>query len=295
MQINDKFDSLKAIVDNSNQVMVYGWKHCAYGDLMDELTSHPDSFVEKVYSSDFGSPLVSTTLEGHIVEKFNVIQEFIGCLFGEAQKQILRSQCKSGLTYLLLENYKRHKENMEIIPVIFCVDCDANQFPPFTAAGLSSKEDDLNYLITHCELRRVFKHHELINSPHEELRDMGHIANKMYKFVKVTRSGPDRGHIFQKLPALWDLPDVSQALQQRAANAMAKPQRAENKDDPFRSGQWTGQLLGAARRYNVTNRNGCWSRFVRTGMSISCKALSCFGRQSKGLWRNAKNDLLAPH
>lgn len=274
------FSSLRIIVGNVNQVMVYGWGYCSYKAVFSACINHPDSFFKMVYDDGLGSSDESKTLEGHKIEKLPIFPS----------GNLISRTCKTGITNLLLENYKRNKENRYIIPVIFCIDCDENEYPS-TAKTISSKEFYLNKLHTHSELRRTYKmQRELINSPDKELREMGQIANHMFKFVKVINQA-DNGIVFQEVPALWTSPDIDQALQQRAAMRRDKIADLKSTGRDYlinpTSGQWRFQLLSAAKEYNTTGYRhiSCWSRFVRTSTSIRawCVACLCFRHNIKKL------------
>jgi hypothetical protein len=121
--------------------------------------------------------------------------------------------CKAGITNLLLENYKRVKEGKEIIPALFCMDIVDNEFSP-TTKSVTAKDVAQNNLVTHSELRRCYKLcRELENSEHVELREMAEIARQMFKFVKIVKKG-DKAAL-EKIPALWELPGFSEAMQTR--------------------------------------------------------------------------------
>jgi hypothetical protein len=274
------FDSVKNIIGDSKQVMVYGWNHCHYIAITSALEFSKESFLEKVFNFQVGDEcaLNTETLEGREIEKLTV--------HIKPEKRTHRIS-KNGITNLLLENYKRIKKCEKIIPLVFCLDADGNIYD-INSDTLTSKHAYLNNLITNSELRRCYKlHRELQDSPNEEFQELAKIAKVMLKFVKVTRDGEKA--ILQQLPAIWDLPNISQAMKKRveekatkiaslkaaeeaealalrefgmanleneqASEEILKEKRKEVRELRFkigsenRSGEWRNQLLTAVKRY----------------------------------------------
>lgn len=204
------FNSVKNVIGDSKQAMVYGWADCHYKKVAKALEKSPESCVKKVFDyhlGDSSAPKNEKTLEGREIEKLKV--------YIKPGKEMHRL-CKTGVTNLLLENYKRSKEGKDIIPVIFCLDADDNQNVS-SSETISSKDPKINEYVTNSELRRCKKlYDELNKSPDEELREMAEIAKQMLKFVKVVRSGENGDKAaLQPIPGLWDLPDLTETMQNR--------------------------------------------------------------------------------
>lgn len=200
------FTSVREVIGDTEQVMVYGWEHCYYTGVTQAFENSPDSFLKKVFNSSVGfiGAEKERTLEGREIQKLSVYSK---------QAKDTHRFCKAGVTNLLLENYKRFKEGKEIIPVLFCVDTDENQYVT-TKDTVSTKDKNNNKLITNSELRRCYKLCcELESSEHPELREMANIARQMFKFAKVVKNG-DKA-VLRRVPALWEQTDLSSAMQKR--------------------------------------------------------------------------------
>lgn len=164
--------SFKQICDNSHEVMVYGASHCSYDNIFDELNymsrANPSFEVKKVFDYHVGYGY-TTTAEGNNFEQIP--------LKNDDTKQI----CKTGITNLILENYKRSISGKSIIPLINCIDTSYNPYP-FTAKSICSKDFRLNSIITNSELRRCYK---LLTHSNPKISE---IAKNTFKFVKVSRN-----------------------------------------------------------------------------------------------------------
>src|SRR5437763_1694118 len=125
-------DSVKKVCGKSEEVMVYGWKHCGYSQLSTRL-EQPDSPIKRVFDWSLGSmdtaiktPDKATTLEGRKIEQVPVpdMKKFAS----RRKENDCARFCKLGLTNIVLENYKRLKENKALIPILFVFDRDNNPF-----------------------------------------------------------------------------------------------------------------------------------------------------------------------
>lgn len=236
---NLDINSVKTIIGDVKQVMVYGWWFCHYKEVSEALRNNGHKVFD--YTVGKANATNATTLEGYKIEK----------LFPEKPESTTHRSCKNGLTNLLLDNYKRVEQGLDIIPVIFCVDADDNE-EPSNAETMSSKTLKNNKYITNSELRRCYKlYKELENSPDQELQKMAQIAKKMFKFVKVSKEGNQA--VLKKVPALWEQPDVSEALDKRALVTREKAleeRRLKTEEIQAKFRKADGAKLGAQMRYN---------------------------------------------
>jgi hypothetical protein len=183
-------NSVKRVFGESKQVMVYGWLHCHYQRVRAQLQK---PLIEKVYNCNFGDKLDNTrTLEGRLVEGIERVR-------GETFQEGVSRLCKTGITNLVLENYKRKKEGLPVIPMIFCFDIDDNPFR-IDATSISSREKELNNLITNSELRRCYK---LCKDSNPKIQE---VAEETIKFVKLYKGGDGTTSLVEVEP-FWKDPE----------------------------------------------------------------------------------------
>lgn len=182
--------SLTVICQWSKQVVVYGPHHCGYSKIAHAINMDSSSIVKKSFTWSIADPLVTDdwslkTFEGRKMHQL---------AFEPGYTETIGRLCKTGLTDVVLENYKREKEDLPLIPVLFCIDITDNP-RPFLPAAILSKVDGLNGQITHKEIRRAFK---LCTHPNADIR---RIALQTFKFVKLNvGEGPSS---LKQIPAPW--------------------------------------------------------------------------------------------
>jgi hypothetical protein len=197
---NLDFHSVKQIIGERNKVMVYGWYDCHYIAITSALRKNPK--MDRVFSY----AIEQREFEDRTIERIP---------YHAKPKRSQHRSCKNGITNLLLENYKRVNEGLDIIPVIFCIDSDDNTYTT-DAESITSRIEDLNILNTNSELRRCYKLCcELESSEHEEFQEMALIAKEMFKFVKVAQQG-DKA-VLLPMPPMWELPDLAKKFKKRKA------------------------------------------------------------------------------
>lgn len=188
-------------IGNSPQIMIYGFAHCFYNDATIGLRHSPGK-IQKVFNYMVGSNseiFIFKTLEGRPIEKIPTLGFF--------------GQCKNGITNLVLENYKRAIEGKPLIPILFFVDCDNNAFP-LNERSFTSKKPKANQVITHKELRRVYKLCiELENHPAAEMRELAQIAKATFKFVKISKI--QNKAVVTEIAAFWQNEKLASAWQKR--------------------------------------------------------------------------------
>lgn len=176
--------SVQSIAGNAKQVMVYGYTHCKYDLVRDVIARFgADYGIEKQYTHQIGqmySELKRRTLEGRDIEEINILKS--GALVRYADRII----CKTAVTILILENWKRSKEGLEIIPTIVCVDTEDNAYP-LNIEAVADRTHLNGRLMTHSELRRIYKLSQFHqNGGH---KDLAAVARKTMVYVKVKKNG----------------------------------------------------------------------------------------------------------
>lgn len=222
--------SLATVCKGSDQAIIYGWRQCGFDKIamvINSEASDPESGCpfKKAFTWTVGDPKIPedshdevTTVEGR---KMNLIPYEPT---DSPQKNIDR-MCKTALTDIILENYKRQQEGLPLIPIVFCIDITDNPRPT-SIQKIASKEDGFNKQTTHKELRRALK---LCTHPKEKIRT---IALQTFKFVKVWTHGDTA--TLEQVPApwaSWESPDkMSPAFAacwaSRKANSVSEPKPA---------------------------------------------------------------------
>ena len=112
---------------NTNQVVVYGYATAYYAGVREALSYGLLPTVQKTFNFCFGNKTDPTTVEGYEIQQvsdlpyISIPQEF-----------------KGGIDRLILENYKRERRGLPLIPLLFCVD------RALTPQVLASKETSMN-------------------------------------------------------------------------------------------------------------------------------------------------------
>ncbi len=117
----DSFDysSIEAICGGSKQLMVYGFSHCGWDRMLSLLSSDISPF-KQIFDHELGwqTDPPPKTLEG-----FPMVQI--------PHAGSLASECKAGITNLILTNFLRKKKQQPIIPLLFLLDREQNPYPIF--------------------------------------------------------------------------------------------------------------------------------------------------------------------
>lgn len=231
MAIKLDLDSAHAICDGATQVMVYGFQHCRYTQVTEALKSEKSPF-KKIYDCSIGGPFapeeVMTTLEGKRLKQIpipyldqqNVVRE-------------LKQYCKAGLANMVIENVKRARQGLELIPVLFIVDIDGNNHP-LTPDSVSNKQYTF---VTMGELRRAYK---LCNDPglHPKVRA---IANATFKFVQTCQHHDDGvvTYSLKQIAPFWQQQGWSEAWETRLKQSAEEPRTRSQK---HKSAYWRGEV-----------------------------------------------------
>lgn len=200
-------DSLKKICGESNQVLVYGFDDCEYEKVYAFLSknSKVKGFpIQRVFNWALGmssiadiAPKEVTTLEGRKMNWFPS---------KEGDQRDTTRHCKAGLANLVMENYKRKREGLPLIPAIFCLEKDGD-FLKFETEDMTTKEAHLNSLVSHSELRRMYK----LCHDKEVPERVRAVAQETFKFVRLKYVERNKYALAEidapwksdKFPALW--------------------------------------------------------------------------------------------
>lgn len=166
-----------------SQLLVYGFADCGWEDILSALRKDPESPIKKIFDYDIATSDEETyTLEGRLIHHIPTSSS---------------NKCKSCLIELALENLKRDRIGLPLIPTLFLIDTEAevpkgHSYPPSPIDILENRGR-----LTMKELRRAYKLCESPLLPSE----ITEIAKKTFCFAKLlTRSK----YQFQKISAPWE-------------------------------------------------------------------------------------------
>lgn len=243
-------NSLHKVGKGSDQTMIYGWAHCCYyvmKDFTERAIAQKSSPIKKIYSYGVGKPNVSdqdvgkvTTLEGR---RMNLLKSKTSL---DVLKNTYR-ECKTAITNVVLENYKRQQEGLPLIPIVFAIDITKNPRPT-NVQNICSKYYKLNKQITHKEIRRAYK---LCSHPNPKIRA---IACQTFKFVKVCMD-TNGSATLEQIPAPWadsiDSPHRDSYAFTSSWKARKKESSSAPKPDKY---NWRKQLEKQVACYDRASR-----------------------------------------
>lgn len=196
-------------MNDSGQVMVYGWGHCKYGIVADTLNNTQDpevkSIVQKAFKHSVIDPNKDVSLRETIEKR---MFEEIPCT-GRVE-----SECKAALVALILENYKRKKTGLPIIPLIFLYDCNDNPYQT-NVTSIYTRNLPLNNSVGNSELRRMYKLVDLVND--SSLREIGEIAEETFKFIQINIDDKTLHTELKLILPFWNDPKCEEAFKEREA------------------------------------------------------------------------------
>lgn len=248
------YPSLRASCAESPEIMVYGYRDCAYRIIYETLaTPKPfgdglaDSPIKNVFQYIIGDPTTpSLTLEGVPIYKIKTS--------GSPQ-----SSFKAGLVNIVIENVKRQREARPLIPVLFTIDISTDKsghYPP-------SVFDLINLRDRFHTLKELMRTYKLCTDPSlpSEVRE---VAAKTFIFVKVLVSQMDTRspyglpaettttYAFETLKAPWlqESKEVWDATFAEYREKIKTSRSAEQKEEHIREKRlkglnWRPQLLEA--------------------------------------------------
>lgn len=205
LEIDIDLNSFQEISEGASQVMIYGFGHCKYMQLIFTLQNHKSAGIDKVFECSIGNnydlpgyklnPIYRKTSENRLIHQFKA--EPLDKIQDEKtyNEKFCTRVCKTGAVNLIFENFLRKRAGLPIIPFIFLVDITENKYP-YNPESFASSSANMKNLVTHSELRRCYK---LINEfPDERIRS---VATETFKFVEVEIQ--DKTHFFKTKEPFW--------------------------------------------------------------------------------------------
>lgn len=212
--------SVKAICGGSDQVMIYGAQNCKYREVtsvLEDLAVGQNPPLRKVYNWVVGSTVTSkkrrTTLEGRHMHVLSYEK-------ASTHPRIHSRPCKTAITELVLENYKRIEEGRAIIPLLFCIDIDGID-KPISMESITTRDTKKNAYITLKELRRAYK---LCQHENPKIR---RAAEATLKFVKLKYQGNET-YALEQISAPWaHSAEADEMWAAREKSSLSKPKPRE--------------------------------------------------------------------
>ena len=240
-------ESFRKVSSNAEQVMVYGFGHCKYLQLIHTLNVLEQSPVKRVFECSIGNNYdlpnyrlpdhVRTTSEGRLITQFKA--EPLDKITDDNlySEKFCTRVCKTGTINLIFENFLRKQQGLPVIPFIFAIDITNNKFP-YHPAGFASQDPKLNGLVTHSEIRRCYK--LACEFPDARIRE---IARETFRFVHV--NVVDDKHILELKEPFWLDPGWKKAWEDR--------KNSPREFKLFKEQPWRAQLLQAIQKDDLKN------------------------------------------
>lgn len=240
--IDIDLESFGDVSYNASQVMIYGFGHCKYLQLIYTLQNSSASNIKKIFECSIGNSynlpgyslpdIYRRTSEKTLIHQFEAepLDEIIDDK--TYNEKFCTRVCKNGAVSLIFDNFLREKAGLQIIPFIFIVDITGNKFP-YNPANFSSRSPEMNSLVTHSELRRCYK---LINEfPDPRIRK---IAAETFRFVKINIE--QSSHSFEIKEPFW--------LESSWKESWEERKKADNSVKFFKKNPWREQLTNAIKQ-----------------------------------------------
>lgn len=195
------------------QAVIYGWRACGYERIQELFEKAKPGKIEKIFNCC--SLESDHTCEGRAFERIRYDID--------KDDAIPAGLCKSRIVEVLLENYKRKKENLNLIPMIFAISRSDWIFK-IHIESLTLKVPTEEKLVTFRELRRVYK---LMHYPNQQVRE---IAHETFKFIHLEKVA-DNTYSLIEVPAPWAKePEKMAELMARRHLPVKKPPKCADHD-----------------------------------------------------------------
>lgn len=183
------FKVAKASIDKfapTGSACVYGFQHCSYAQVAEGMKNAG----VRVLDCGLGDERTEAQREDGS-KMFKVVSGMhaAGVKVGKETRDCNR-QCKSGLVNFVMEQVRKKRAGEATDKQIICIDKEGNPYP-LTSENLLSKTKtiavsaahtlQMNNIVTHSELRRVYK---LCNDPEVD-PEVRAVAKEVITFVKV--------------------------------------------------------------------------------------------------------------
>ncbi|ASQ45117.1 hypothetical protein [Legionella clemsonensis] len=231
-------NSVKAILGDSKEVLVYGFSNCQYGYVARALNALTikamikDSFKNEFEMLEFDSQphVPDASLDLNSID----YQEYV-----EREKTILFArECKALITSLCINNLKRKQNNEPIIPLLFCIEGEFSGYSvSLNIKSVAESHPMLGTYITDEELRHCFKMWMFETEP-----EFKEVIRETIKFVKLLPHPVEpESYQLQSIAPFWEKPEWAAALDKR--QPMKTPEALKKKTFPWR--EITAQKVSA--------------------------------------------------
>lgn len=184
--------SLNKITDGAHRIMVYGFKDCLYQKV-------ENAIIHLGLQAESWSYQSFNTINYDAID-FNLKNSFLTC----------GRMCKSILTSLFLENYKRSQDGRPLIPLIFCIEKEDEKGICSLDLKKLAHTRNIPGCITDEELRRAYKSYK------EAGPEFQKIILDTLKFVRVKQNSQDHKlYELELLPPFWQNPEWENLWQER--------------------------------------------------------------------------------
>lgn len=248
-------ESLKTIIGDVNEVMIYGFVECYYKEVITVLEKSGYKALmwdfppfKRLEFDDLGHPVIDPEEnkdEGSDEEDIpaetskrvlNFLAEFAEQKTKKAQNFRLMltnngRYCKNILTSLAFENYRKSLAGEPIIPLIFCVGLDSadKKITLDSNKLITSHNGDLGS-VTDEELRRCYK---IAKNATSELKP---IIEKTFNFVSLKQDSVDKDlYSLEKREPFWQEPGWEEAWQENRVHTDRPAFVPEKKNHPWRN------------------------------------------------------------
>lgn len=222
--------SVKAILGDSKEVMVYGFGSCQYVHVSMALHAlqfraiRQDIFKGEFemldYDKDPHNPNFVQVSDSDDYEEYRQREQTI----------LFARECKALITSLCIYNLKRKQSNESIMPLLFCVESEFPGYAPVSVNIKSVAESHpmLGTYITDEELRRCSKMFYFETEP-----EFKTVIKETFKFVKLVPDPIDNeSYRLQSIPPFWEKPEWEVAWSKR--QSMNTPAALRAKQFPWR-------------------------------------------------------------
>lgn len=199
-QIKLEQQSLRALIGDSEEVAVYGFKLCRYYEVSDAL-KRKDIKVDLWSSYRF--PVIK-------IDKISF--SFYGGAGWSTSAINSARDYKAILTSLVIENYKRSRAGEPQIPLLFCIGLEEDGKTVTLDSKKVAHDNSALYgsSMTDKELRRCYK---IYSEGPDEIKS---IAVQTFKFVNLKQSTSDKDlYTLEQLSPFWEQQVWKEAWQDR--------------------------------------------------------------------------------
>ncbi len=169
--VNSK--SITDICGENTQVMVYGATHAGWGTVIEILAQEKSPLKDMLVCDAMGTVEgTPKTLEGRVIEKV-------------VSSNKLKGLCKSAIVNILFENFKRKKEGLPLLQIIFSLNIvSEGEAPvPLNIDEILGKYGVAAHHTTSAELRRLYRCFQM----------MPNLVSESVKFIHLKKPTKDYG------------------------------------------------------------------------------------------------------